>query len=65
MHGFCALVRNDQYRAAFSAAQDNNPTTIRASDKAPTRQEFEKAIATMQRIENETKIPGISGQFKT
>ena len=64
MHGFCTLLQNDQYRAAFRTAQDNNPTTIRAGDKAPTREEFLTAMTTMQRIENETKIPGMSGQFK-
>jgi hypothetical protein len=64
MHGYCTLLKNDQYRAAFRTAQDNNPTTIREGDSAPTQEEFETAIGTMKRIENESKIAGVSGQFK-
>jgi hypothetical protein len=61
MSGICTLLRNDEYFAAFRTAQDHN---MKPRAEKPTKESFDAAMKTMERIEREKGIQGFVSKLK-
>lgn len=62
MGGICTLLQDDAYFAAFRIGQDYN---LKQGSERPTKEAFDAAMKTMERIEGEKGIQGIASKKKT
>ncbi|HEY4301024.1 MAG TPA: hypothetical protein VGM73_09135 [Candidatus Didemnitutus sp.] len=61
MEGFCMLLQDDAYFAAFRIVQDYN---LKSGSERPSKAAFDTAMKTMERIETEKGIEGIALKSK-
>jgi hypothetical protein len=61
MGGICTLLQDDDYFAAFKIAQSYN---LKPRTEKPTKEAFDVAMKTMERIENEKGIQGLAKMTK-
>jgi hypothetical protein len=61
MEGICTLLQDDAYFAAFRIGQDYN---LKRGPERPSKEAFDAARATMERIESEKGIQGIASKTR-
>ena len=61
MEGFCTLLQDAEYFAAFRTGQDYN---LKFDSKRPSKEAYDAAVQTMERIEKEKGIAGFAELIK-